>query len=163
MQVGIHERVSLLFVMMIGVIGLIWLMGLIPPIPLHLSLISITGPMGAHEYKSTPIKGKPSNAEQDYFYLPALGQYGTIANYSGSTTDIPVGNGVNTGSDQRFQTMGNLNDLGKVGYYWLNHAEPWSALYENPAYTLIIKEDEINMIIHFERTAAYGRNYWTAE
>ncbi len=124
---------------------------------------SITGPMGAHEYKSTPIKGKPSNAKQDYFYLPALGQYGTIANYSGSTTDIPVGNGVNTGSDQRFQTMGNLNDLGKVGYYWLNHAEPWSALYENPAYTLIIKEDEINMIIHFERTAGYGRNYWTAE
>ena len=110
-----------------------------------------------------PALGKPANAENDYFYLPALGQYGTIGSYSGSTTDIPVGNGVNTGSDQRFQTMGNLNDLGKVGYYWLNHAEPWSALYENPAYTLIIKEDEINMIIHFERTAGYGRNYWTAE
>lgn len=110
-----------------------------------------------------PALGKPANAENDYFYLPALGQYGTIGSYSGSTTDIPVGNGVNTGSDQRFQTMGNLNDLGKVGYYWLNHAEPWSALYENPAYTLIIKKEKVDVSISLERNAAYGRNYWTAE
>lgn len=110
-----------------------------------------------------PALGKPANAENDYFYLPALGQYGTIGSYSGSTTDIPVGNGVNTGSDQRFQTMGNLNDLGKVGYYWLNHAEPWSALYENPAYTLIIKKEKVDVSIFLERNAAYGRNYWTAE
>lgn len=110
-----------------------------------------------------PALGKPANAENDYFYLPALGQYGTIGSYSGSTTDIPVGNGVNTGSDQRFQTMGNLNDLGKVGYYWLNHAEPWSALYENPAYTLIIKKEKVDVSIFLGRNAAYGRNYWTAE
>lgn len=110
-----------------------------------------------------PALGKPANAENDYFYLPALGQYGTIGNYSGSPTDISVGNGVNTGSDQRFQTMGNLNDLGKVGYYWLNHAEPWSALYENPAYTLIIKKEKVDVSIFMYRNAAYGRNYWTAE
>lgn len=111
-----------------------------------------------------PALGKPANAENDYFYLPALGQYGTIDHYSSSyTTDIPVGNGVNTGSDQRFQAMGNLNDLGKVGYYWLNHAEPWSALYENPAYTLIIKKEKVDVSIFLERNAAYGRNYWTAE
>lgn len=110
-----------------------------------------------------PALGKPANAENDYFYLPALGQYGTIANYSSSPTDISVGNGVNTGSNQRFQTMGNLNDLGKVGYYWLNHAEPWSALYENPVYTLIIKKEKVDVSIFMYRNAAYGRNYWTAE
>lgn len=38
MQVGIHERVSLLFIMMIGLIGLIWLMGLIRQIPVLLSM-----------------------------------------------------------------------------------------------------------------------------
>ena len=59
--------------------------------------------------------------------------------------------------------MGNLNDLGKVGYYWLNHAEPWSALYENPAYTLIIKKEKVDVSIFLGRNAAYGRNYWTAE
>ena len=38
MQVGIHERASLLFVMVIGVIGLIRLIGLISPIPFLLSM-----------------------------------------------------------------------------------------------------------------------------
>lgn len=38
MQVGIHERASLLFVMVIGVMGLIGLIGLISPIPPYLLL-----------------------------------------------------------------------------------------------------------------------------
>lgn len=111
----------------------------------------------------TPILGKPNNAENEYFYLPALGQYGTVDEGNLSGSGIQVGNGTNTASRQTYLAMGNLNELGQTGYYWLNHAAPWSAFYENSVYTLSIKKTEVGVKFVFDRNAAYGRNYWTAK
>lgn len=112
---------------------------------------------------SHPTKtGKPNDAETDYFYLPALGQYGTM--YDGHSSEyIPAGNGYNTGSAIWYSAMGNLSDLGIVGYYWLNRAVSFTALYDNPVYFLSLKNGEVKLECTFYGNAALGRNYWTAE
>ena len=114
-----------------------------------------------NDVKAVPTLGKPDNAERDYFFLPALGQYGTPGNNSGT---ISVGNG--SGNHPRYDVKGNLVDLGIVGHYWTGTAGKPNALYSNDAWYLRLSKEKISLTGYMEFSQgnpALGKNYWKAE
>lgn len=116
---------------------------------------------------ATPTIGRPIDTST-YFFLPALGQYGTMFGPPPAyTATIPIGNGTITGSDAHMYAKGNLNGLGSIGNYWTRTATNWDASFTDCAYTLRLEQGTVKLVQnddgYLTSNSAYGKQYWTVK